>query len=143
MRPEGGTICCLQLDIGQPPVAEFVDRARLLREPARESDGRRVGGGRRGRRGSRALARRHRNQQMSTGRREGTYYCTAAVLVRVGTDVPTYQATRPLPPLDDGLWHRPPARRDGSPTSPHLSTLLSTPIPFNPLLAGCLGRSPP
>ena len=52
---------------------------------------------------------------------------------------PTYQATRPLPPLTDGLWHRPSARRDGSHASPHLSQLLSMPIPFNPQLAGCLG----
>ena len=52
---------------------------------------------------------------------------------------PTYQMTRPLPPFDDGLWHRGPTRRDGYSQPIHLSVLLSLPLAHNPRLAGCLG----
>ena len=52
---------------------------------------------------------------------------------------PTYQMCCPLPPFDDGLWHRQSSRRDGTSHSLHLSTVLSLPLAFNPLLAGCLG----
>ena len=58
----------------------------------------------------------------------------------------TFQMTRALPPFNDNVWHRPLHRRDGTSVPLHLSTILSLPLAYNPLLAGCLGapvRDPP
>ena len=53
---------------------------------------------------------------------------------------PTYQATRPLPPYGDGLWHRSTTRRDPPPEiSYSLGAALSLPIGHCPFLAGFLG----
>ena len=55
---------------------------------------------------------------------------------------PTYQSSRPLAPLDDGVWHRSPTRRAGSTHIFAFAQLISMPIAHNPHLAGCLGAPP-
>ena len=52
---------------------------------------------------------------------------------------PTYQASRPHGPLNDGIWHRSPIRRAGSTHTFTFPQLISMPIAHNPHLAGCLG----
>ena len=54
---------------------------------------------------------------------------------------PTYQNTRPLPPFDDGVWHRPPTRRavDTSHLCLSLGACLSLPIAYSPFTSSCLG----
>ena len=52
----------------------------------------------------------------------------------------TYQEARPLPPFDDGLWHRSPSPR--VPKCPNikltLGACLSLPLGYSPILPGCL-----
>ena len=52
---------------------------------------------------------------------------------------PTYQLTCPRMPIDDHVWRRSPTRRAGYAMPLHPAVVLSQPIAFNPLLAGCFG----